>query len=232
MKLHLVDGTYELFRAHYGGGPPASAPDGRPVKAVRGLIQTLLLLLRGDDVTHVACVFDHVVESFRNDLFDGYKTGEGVSEDLMSQFGLAERAASALGLVVWPMVEFEADDAIATAASRWSTDVEQVVVCSPDKDLAQLVRDGEIVTWDRRRDVVLDEAGVVGKFGVPPKSVPRLPGSRGRLGRWYSRSPEVGRQVRCRRPGRIRLHRGDSIRPLGVGGGPARRTRHVGVPGG
>ena len=172
MKLHLVDGTYELFRAHYGGGPPASAPDGRPVKAVRGLIQTLLLLLRGDDVTHVACVFDHVVESFRNDLFDGYKTGEGVSEDLMSQFGLAERAASALGLVVWPMVEFEADDAIATAASRWSTDVEQVVVCSPDKDLAQLVRDGEIVTWDRRRDVVLDEAGVVGKFGVPPKSVP------------------------------------------------------------
>ncbi len=174
MKLHLVDGTYELFRSHYGGGPPASAPDGRPVKAIRGLIQTLLLLLRGDDVTHVACAFDHVVESFRNDMFDGYKTGEGVSEDLMSQFGLAERAAATLGLVVWPMVEFEADDAIATAARRWSREVDQVVVCSPDKDLAQLVRDGQVVTWDRRRDLVLDEAGVIEKFGVPPESIPDL----------------------------------------------------------
>jgi 5'-3' exonuclease len=174
MKLHLVDGTYELFRSHYGGGPPATAPDGRPVKAIRGLIQTLLLLLRGNDVTHVACAFDHVVESFRNDMFDGYKTGEGVSEELLSQFGLAERAASALGLVVWPMVDFEADDAIATATHRWSAEVDQVVVCSPDKDLAQLVRGGVIVTWDRRHDVVLDELGVIEKFGVPPRSIPDL----------------------------------------------------------
>ena len=154
--------------------PSMSAPDGRPVGAVRGLMQTLLALLKGDDVTHVACAFDHVVESFRNDLFDGYKTGEGVPEDLFSQFELAERAVRSLGIVVWPMVEFEADDAIATAVARWDgeADVEQIVICSPDKDLMQMVSGDEVVSLDRRRDITIDEPGVWDKFGVGPKSIP------------------------------------------------------------
>ncbi len=173
MKVHLVDGTYELFRAHFAM-PPLSAPDGRPVGAVRGLIQTFLTLLRQEDVTHLACAFDHVVESFRNQLFEGYKTGEGVPEELMSQFGLAERAVSALGVVVWPMVEFEADDALATAANRWqdADEVEQVVICTPDKDLAQMVRQTKVVCLDRRRDLILDQDGVREKFGVLPESIP------------------------------------------------------------
>jgi len=122
----------------------------------------------------VACAFDHVIESFRNQLFDGYKTGEGVPEELMAQFPLAERAAHALGLVVWSMVEFEADDALATGAARWDADetVEQVVICSPDKDFAQCVRGSRVVCLDRRRRLVLDEAGTIEKFGVPPASIP------------------------------------------------------------
>ena len=173
MKLHLIDGTYELFRAHFAM-PKSYATDGRPVAAVRGLIQTLLSLLRQDDVTHVAIAFDHVIPSFRNDLFDGYKTGDDAPPELLSQFGLAERAASALGLATWPMVEFEADDAIATAAARWADDpdVEQVVMCSPDKDLAQMVRGDKVVGLDRRRDQTLDEDGVWTKFGVSPASIP------------------------------------------------------------
>ncbi len=173
MKVHLVDGTYELFRAYFAM-PPSTAPDGRPVGAVRGLIQTLLLLLRQEDVSHVACAFDHVVESFRNRLFDGYKTGAGVPEDLRVQFDLAERAASALGLVVWPMTEFEADDALATAARRWRDEptVDQMVICSPDKDLAQAVWNGRVVCLDRRRGSLLDAAGVRKKFGVAPESIP------------------------------------------------------------
>ena len=173
MKVHLVDATYELFRNYYAV-PPIAAPDGRPVGAVRGLIQTLLALLRQEDVSHVACAFDHVIESFRNDMFSGYKTGAGVPEELISQFELAERAVSSLGLVVWPMVEFEADDAIATAAARWcnSQGVDQVVICSPDKDFAQMVRDAKVVCLDRRRNVTLDEAGVEDKFGVSPQSIP------------------------------------------------------------
>ncbi len=171
-KVHLVDATYELFRSYFGA-PPAAAPDGRPVGAVRGLIQTLLVLLREEGATHAACAFDHVIESFRNDLFAGYKTGEGVPEDLASQFDLAERAAHALGIVAWPMVEFEADDAIATAAARLSEDprVELVVVCSPDKDMMQLVRDG-VVCLDRRRQITYDPAAVREKFGVAPESIP------------------------------------------------------------
>ncbi len=173
MYLHLIDGTYELFRAHFGA-PPSTTPDGRAVGAVRGLIQTLLMLLRGEDVTHAACAFDHEIRSFRNDMFDGYKTGEDAPKELLAQFDLAERAASALGLVTWPMVEFEADDAIATAVRRWSGDAEvvQTVICSPDKDLMQLVDGDEVVCLDRRRNAVIDADGVIEKMGVPPESIP------------------------------------------------------------
>ena len=173
MKLHLIDGTYELFRAHFAM-PPLSAPDGRPVGAVRGLVQTLLLLLRQPDVTHVACAFDHVITSFRNDLFEGYKDGTGIPEELASQFSLAEDAVRALGIVVWPMVEFEADDALATAAVRWQNaeEIEQIVICSPDKDLCQVVFGDKVVCLDRRREIVLDEPAVIGKFGVAPPSIP------------------------------------------------------------
>lgn len=175
VKLHLVDGTFELFRAHFGA-PPAFASDGTPVGAVRGLLRSLHALLREDGVTHVAVAFDHVIESFRNRLFDGYKTGEGVPAELLAQFPLAEEGAHALGVVVWPMVEFEADDAIATAAARWhdAPGVEQVVICSPDKDLAQCVRGTRVVTFDRIRRTMTDEAGVVTRFGVGPSSVPDL----------------------------------------------------------
>ena len=173
MKIHLVDGTYELFRAYFAQ-PSRQAPDGREVGAVRGLMQTLLALLRQEGVTHVAVAFDHVVESFRNELFAGYKTGEGTPEDLRAQFDLAELASQALGLVVWPMIEFEADDALASAAHRWGDDpaVEQVVICTPDKDLAQMVRGQRVVCLDRRREQTLDEAGVQLKFGVAPASIP------------------------------------------------------------
>jgi 5'-3' exonuclease len=173
MRIHLIDGTYELFRSFHGA-PPATAPDGAQVGATRGLLRSLLSLLREDGVTHVACAFDHVIESFRNELFEGYKTGEGIDEELGSQFPLAERAAHALGVVVWPMVEFEADDALATAAARWagSAGVEQVVICSPDKDLAQCVRGTRVVCYDRMRHRMMDEAGVIEKFGVPPASIP------------------------------------------------------------
>ena len=173
MKLHLVDGTYELFRAYYGA-PPSNAPDGRPVGATRGLLQTLLSLLRQPDVTHVVVAFDHIVESFRNELFGGYKTGDGVPTDLANQFELAERVARALGFVVWPMVEFEADDAIATAVARWAEapGVDQVVICSPDKDMMQLIRGQDVVSLDRRRQIVIDYKGVVEIFGVEPGSIP------------------------------------------------------------
>ena len=173
MKVHLVDGTYELFRAYYAL-PPLKAPDGRPVNAVRGLIQTLLQLLRQGDVTHVACAFDSGIESFRNDLFDGYKAGADTPEELRAQFEPAERAASALGIVIWPMTEFEADDVLATAAARWedAPEVEQIVICTPDKDLCQMVRGSRVVCLDRRKRVVLDERGVAEKFGVQPRSIP------------------------------------------------------------
>ena len=193
MKVHLVDGTYELFRAYYAV-PPRTAPDGRPVAAVRGLVQTMLALLRAADVTHVACAFDHVIESFRNGLLDGYKTGANIPEDIKSQFDLAETAASALGVVVWPMDEFEADDALATAAARWgdNPEVEQVVVCSPDKDLNQVVRGNRVVCLDRRRDILLDQAGVEAKLGVSPGVGSRLSGSGRRHRRRDSRHPRMG----------------------------------------
>jgi 5'-3' exonuclease len=173
MKVHLVDATYELFRAFFGA-PPAYDAAGRPVGAVRGLLATLVSLLREPGVTHVACAFDHVIESFRNELFAGYKTSEGVAEELLAQFHPAERATAALGVVVWPMVEFEADDALATAAARLreAKGVEQVVICSPDKDLSQCVVGRRVICRDRRRGLERDEAGVVSRFGVPPASIP------------------------------------------------------------
>jgi 5'-3' exonuclease len=173
MKIHLVDGTYELFRSYFG--PPAKkAPDGREVGATIGLLNSLLALLTKSGATHVACAFDHVIESFRNALFPGYKTSAGVAHDLLAQFPLAEEAVAALGVVVWPMVEFEADDALASAATRFRNEagVEQVVICSPDKDLAQLVSSNQVVCWDRRRDIVYDEAAVLAKYGVQPASIP------------------------------------------------------------
>ena len=173
MNLYLIDGTYELFRAHFGA-PPRSAPDGRPIGAVTGLIQSLLLLLREEQPDFIACAFDHVVESFRNDLFDGYKTGDGVPEDLLAQFGLAETAARALGITAWPMVEFEADDAIASAVSKWKDDpsLEKIVICSVDKDLMNLVEASRVVLWDRRRKLTYTEAEVIERFGVSPYSIP------------------------------------------------------------
>jgi 5'-3' exonuclease len=173
MKIHLVDGTYELFRNHFGA-PPKKAPDGREVGATLGLLRSLLMLVTTPGVTHVGVAFDHVIESFRNKMYPGYKTSEGVDPLLLAQFPLAEKAVSALGLVVWPMVKFEADDAIATATVRFKKikSVEQVIICSVDKDLTQMVDAGHVVCWDRRREIILDELGVVEKFGVNPESIP------------------------------------------------------------
>jgi 5'-3' exonuclease len=195
VKVHLVDATYELFRAHFGA-PPATAPDGREVGATRGLLRSLLALLATPGVTHVACAFDHVIESFRNELYDGYKTSDGVPAELLAQFPLAERAVGALGVVVWPMVEFEADDALATAAARWADDpeVEQVVICTPDKDLAQCVRGSRVVMLDRRRQIVLDEAAVQTKFGVLPASIPDWLALVGDDADGYPGLPRWGRQ--------------------------------------
>jgi len=172
VKVHLVDGTYELFRSYFGA--PKVLHNGVEVGATRGIMRSLHSLLREDGVTHVGIAFDTVIESFRNDLFDGYKTSFGVPDDLMAQFPLAERAAEALGVAVWRMVEFEADDALATFAARAAADpiVDQVVICSPDKDLRQCVRGTRVVCLDRMRRHVIDEAGVVEKFGIPPTSIP------------------------------------------------------------
>jgi len=173
MKLHLVDATFELFRAFYSR-PARQAPDGRPVNAVQGLIDSMLSLLREDDLTHVGAATDYVIESWRNDVFPGYKSSAGIDRALLAQFRDAERALVALGIPVWPMVEDEADDGIATAVARFAEDprLEQVIVCSVDKDLAQLVDDERIVLRDRMRRVTYDEAGVIAKFGVKPASIP------------------------------------------------------------
>lgn len=173
MDVHLVDGTYELFRAFYGA-PSAVNASGREVGASRALFGSLLKLVRDAPATHVAVAFDHVIESFRNDLFDGYKTGEGIDPALLGQFELAERVSQALGITTWPMIEFEADDALATAALHTSRDsrVSSVLLCSPDKDLAQCVVGSRVVLWDRLRDRRLDDAGVREKFGVAPSAIP------------------------------------------------------------
>jgi 5'-3' exonuclease len=173
VKVHLVDGTYELFRSYYGA-PPGKTAKGVEVGASRSLLRGFIALAESPDVTHLAVAYDHVIESFRNQLFAGYKTGEGIDPDLYSQFALAERVTLALGIVTWPMIEFEADDAIGTAASSLEkhSSVEQVVICSPDKDFAQCVRGSRIVCWDRMRDTLLDEPGVSQKFGIGPHSIP------------------------------------------------------------
>jgi len=171
MKIHVVDGTFELFRCWFGA-PKATDATGREVGATRALLRTLLRLLEQDDCTHVGVAFDRVIESFRNELFDGYKTGQGIEPGLLSQFPLAEQATRSLGVVVWPMVRFEADDALATAATRWGDEVDQVVICSPDKDLGQCVRGGRVVLRDRLRKKTFDEAGIVEKFGVVPGAIP------------------------------------------------------------
>ena len=172
MRVHLVDGTYELFR-HFFGAPPHRNAAGQEVAAVRGVVGSVLQLL-GEGATHVGVATDHVIESFRNDLWPGYKTGEGVDPDLWSQAWPLEVALGALGVVVWPMVELEADDALASGAAVADDDqgVEQVIICTPDKDLGQCVRGNRIVQLDRRKDMMIDEGGVEAKFGVGPASIP------------------------------------------------------------
>jgi 5'-3' exonuclease len=172
-RLHLIDATFELFRAYFAV-PSMRAPDGTEVGAVRGLVSSILALLRSDEVTHVAAATDHVIESFRNRLFEGYKTGEGVPADLLAQFPIAENALRAMGITVWPMVEFEADDALASGAAHYGGAVRQVVILSPDKDLAQCVTSDRVVTHDRLRRITYDESAVRAKFGVGPESIPDL----------------------------------------------------------
>jgi 5'-3' exonuclease len=172
LDVHLVDGTYELFR-HYYALPSARDEDGREVAAVRGVLASVLGMIK-EGASHLAVATDHVIESFRNGLWPGYKTGAGIEPDLLAQFPLLEEALSSMGIVTWPMVEFEADDALAAAAMAASADphVERVVICTPDKDLAQCVRGTRIVQLNRRTRLTLDETGIVRKFGVSPQSIP------------------------------------------------------------
>jgi len=172
MNVHLVDGTYELFR-YFFAVPSASDVNGREVGAVRGVLSSVLSMIEGG-ATHIGVATDHVVESFRNDLYPGYKTSEGVAPQLLSQFPILEEALEAMGVTVWPMTHYEADDALASAAVKAAQDdrVQQVLICTPDKDLSQCVAGTRIVQLDRRREIVRDEAGVVEKFGVQPQSIP------------------------------------------------------------
>jgi 5'-3' exonuclease len=176
VQVHLLDATYELFRAHFAPGrPDARDSDGRAVKATVGLIESTLSLLREDGVTHLGCATDHVIRSWRNDRWPGYKTEAGVPTELLEQFPVAEDALRAMGVVVWPMVEYEADDALGAAAARWADDpqVQRVVIMTPDKDMAQCVReDGRVIQYDRRRREFMDADGVRAKFGVAPASIP------------------------------------------------------------
>ena len=172
MEVHLIDGTYELFR-HYYALPSARDQHGHEIAAVRGVLASVLGMIKGG-ATHIAVATDHVIESFRNGLWPGYKTGAGIEPDLLAQFPLLEEALSAAGIVVWPMVEFEADDALAAGATAAACDarVDRVIICTPDKDLAQSVRGNRILQLNRRTRVIYDEAGVVQKFGVSPGSIP------------------------------------------------------------
>ena len=174
MRLHLVDGTFELFRAYFSKTPDHVTPDGLPAKATAGLIRSLLWLLHDpeEDVTHIAVAFDNPIESFRNDLFAGYKTGAGIPADLWANFDPVEEAVAALGVTVWRMDRWEADDALATGAARWADDVDQVRLMTPDKDVGQCLRGDRIVMVDRIRKTVTDEAGLLVKRGIAPASVP------------------------------------------------------------
>jgi 5'-3' exonuclease len=176
VRLHVIDGTYELFRAYFSHRPPHSGPDGQDLKATVGLVSSFLTLLESPEegVTHVAAAFDNPIRSFRNDLFEGYKTEEGVPPELLAQFDEVERGVAALGVTVWSMKQFEADDALATAAARFGGEVDQVRILTPDKDLAQCVQADHVVQVDRHREKTYDELGVREKFGVPPASIPDL----------------------------------------------------------
>jgi 5'-3' exonuclease len=172
LDVYLVDGTYELFR-HFYALPSARDQNGHEIAAVRGVLTSVLGMIKGG-ATHIAVATDHVIESFRNDLWPGYKTGEGIDSDLLAQFPLLEQTLTAAGIVVWPMVEFEADDALAAGATAAARDprVDHVIICTPDKDLAQCVRGTRVVQLDRRSRITRDESGVIQKFGVPPASIP------------------------------------------------------------
>jgi 5'-3' exonuclease len=171
MDVHLIDGTYELFR-HFFAVPSTTDSNGQEIGAVRGVLTSVLSMIEGG-ATHVGVATDHVVESFRNDLYPGYKTSEGVPPKLLSQFPILEEALEAMGVVVWPMVDYEADDALASAADKAAKDgrVKQVLICTPDKDLSQCVVGRRAVQLDRRREIVRDEAGVAAKFGIKPQSI-------------------------------------------------------------
>jgi 5'-3' exonuclease len=172
MDVYLIDGTYELFR-YFFAVPSSTDASGQEVGAVRGVLSSVLSMIESG-VTHLGVATDHVVESFRNDLYSGYKTSEGVAPELLSQFPVLEQALEAMGVKVWPMVEFEADDALASAATKAAQDerVQKVFICTPDKDLAQSVVATRVVQLDRRREIVRDEVGIVEKFGVKPESIP------------------------------------------------------------
>jgi 5'-3' exonuclease len=172
MDVHLVDGTYELFR-HFFAVPGAVDVNGQEIGAVRGVLTSVLSMIE-HGATHIGVATDHVVESFRNDLYPGYKTSEGVPQELLSQFQILEESLKAMGVVVWPMVYYEADDALASASAKAAKDdrVRQVLICTPDKDLSQCVVGTRVVQLDRRRDILRDEAGVMAKFGVKPQSIP------------------------------------------------------------
>ena len=172
MDVYLIDGTYELFR-HYYALPSVRDKEGREVAAVRGVLNSILTMINGG-AKYVGVATDHVIESFRNAMWPGYKTGEGIEPDLFAQFPMLEQGLVELGVAVWPMVEFEADDALAAAAARAALDprVERVIICTPDKDLAQCVRGTRVVQMNRRTRTTLDESGIIAKFGVPPASIP------------------------------------------------------------
>ena len=174
MRLHLVDATYELFRAHYAPRPDVRGRDGVILSGVSGLCDQLLYLLREEGATHVGAATDRVIESFRNEMFPAYKSSAGMPPELLAQFPIAEAAIEALGIVLWPMVEWEADDAIGAAALRFAAEpeVERILICTPDKDMAQLVQGDRVVLWDRRRNLTYDDAGVRAKWGVAPASIP------------------------------------------------------------
>jgi 5'-3' exonuclease len=169
--LHLIDGTYELFRAHFGA-PPRTTPEGWEIGAVHGIVMATLSLLAQDEVMYVGAAFDSVIESFRNDMYDGYKTGDGTPPELHAQFPVAERAMEAIGVTVWSMIEQEADDGLAAAAIKFVDHVDRVVIHSPDKDMTQLFGNPKIVGYDRRRQAFVDADGVREKFGVSPESIP------------------------------------------------------------